>query len=178
LLLNNDLEILSGDTIKRAVAWLSDISVGVVGGLLLYPDGFTIQHAGIELGIVNGIAGHIQQGRKINESFKHDWPFRVREAPAVTAAMTAFTKTAFVKAGGFEESMPTDFNDVDFCLKIQKLGLKVIYDPELLALHYESYTRSRMREGMQLFKDARMLMLKKWGRKTFKNDYFLISYKY
>ena len=40
-----------------------------------------------------------------------------------------------------EENFKVAFNDVDFCLKIREKGYKVIYNPYIELMHYESKTR-------------------------------------
>ena len=40
-----------------------------------------------------------------------------------------------------EEKFAVAFNDVDFCLKIREKGYKIIYNPYIELMHYESKTR-------------------------------------
>lgn len=40
-----------------------------------------------------------------------------------------------------EEKFKIAFNDVDFCLKVREKGYKVIYNPYIELMHYESKTR-------------------------------------
>ena len=47
----------------------------------------------------------------------------------------------YEQAGGFEEQLAVAFNDVDFCLKVRRLGKLVVYEPHVQAYHYESKSR-------------------------------------
>lgn len=49
----------------------------------------------------------------------------------------------FMMKSGFmdEEKFAVAFNDVDFCLKIREKGYKVIYNPYIELMHYESKSR-------------------------------------
>ncbi len=40
-----------------------------------------------------------------------------------------------------EENFKVAFNDVDFCLKILEKGYRVVYNPYVELIHYESKTR-------------------------------------
>ena len=47
----------------------------------------------------------------------------------------------FHEVGGFDESFPLNYNDVDFCFKLHQAGLRCVYEPDVELLHYESATR-------------------------------------
>ena len=50
-------------------------------------------------------------------------------------------REAFWKIGGFTEELGVAYNDIDFCMKLQKQGYMVLYDPKAVLYHYESQTR-------------------------------------
>ena len=51
-------------------------------------------------------------------------------------------KDIFNKAGGFdEEKYKVAYNDVDFCLKCQSMGLKNVWVADVSLYHYESVSR-------------------------------------
>jgi len=49
----------------------------------------------------------------------------------------------FMKKYGFmdEENFKVAFNDVDFCLKLLEKGYRVVYNPYIELIHYESKSR-------------------------------------
>jgi GT2 family glycosyltransferase len=67
---------------------------------------------------------------------------QVSSFSAVTAACLVIKKSLFEAVGGFdEENVPTDFNDVDFCLRIRALGFRNVYTPFAELYYFESATR-------------------------------------
>jgi len=47
----------------------------------------------------------------------------------------------FHEVGGFSEMFPLNYNDVDLCLKIRQMGLRILYTPHAVLEHYESQSR-------------------------------------
>jgi len=60
---------------------------------------------------------------------------------AVTAACLMTPRAAFEAVGGFDETFPLNYNDVDYCLKLHREGLRSVLVPEVELLHYESVSR-------------------------------------
>jgi GT2 family glycosyltransferase len=42
---------------------------------------------------------------------------------------------------GFDESLGVDLNDIDYCLRLQRSGLRVLYEPGAELVHHESPSR-------------------------------------
>jgi hypothetical protein len=53
----------------------------------------------------------------------------------------ATRRNTFEKLGGFDESLGIDLNDIDYCLRLQRAGLRVLYEPGAELIHYESPSR-------------------------------------
>ena len=83
--------------------------MGAVGAKLVYPSG-AIQHAGIVTGIMEG-AGHLH--RNTFGSPYWNWLPFTRNVSAVTGACLAIRRSVFEELGGFDESFPVNYNDVD-----------------------------------------------------------------
>ncbi len=137
LFLNDDVAPIEPEWLARMVAHLNDTKVGVVGALLMYPDG-AIQHAGIATWLING-AGH--PGRNLRECAHWPWLRYTREVTAVTGACLAVRRADFERIGGFDEGFPVNFNDVDLCLRFWKAGLKVVLETGAVLRHEESRSR-------------------------------------
>ena len=70
------------------------------------------------------------------------------EVTGVTAACLLVRRAAFDAVGGFEEILPTDFQDVDLCLKLTcHLGGVIVYEPMFPLLHHESASRGDVDAG-------------------------------
>lgn len=56
-------------------------------------------------------------------------------------------RTLYDQVGGLDESFAISLNDVDFCLKLRKLGFLNIFTPFAELYHYESISRGSDVEG-------------------------------
>lgn len=139
-LMNNDVEVTDADWLAEMVSIGAQPDVGVVGARLLYPNA-QLQHAGIIVG-VGSVAGHaFKNSHKADPSYM-DRAILLQEYSAVTAACLVTAKSNYARAGGLnEQDLGVALNDVDYCLKIRKMGLKVIYTPYAEHIHHESASR-------------------------------------
>jgi O-antigen biosynthesis protein len=140
LLLNNDVAVIEPGWLAAMVRQACRPEVGAVGAKLLYGDG-TLQHAGVVVGL-GGRAGHILR-RRPGDTAGHLGRLRVaHEVSAVTAACLAVAREKYLAVGGFDaEAFPVDFNDVDFCLRLDAAGWKTVWTPEATLAHFESVSR-------------------------------------
>jgi glycosyltransferase involved in cell wall biosynthesis len=145
--LNNDTEVLAPAWLARARGLLALDEVGVVGARLLFPDGH-LQHFGIVVGMgSHGVASTPHAGLEGAEPGYFAKARLIQEFSAVTAACLFIRRETFGAVGGFEPELRVAYNDVDLCLKVRALGLKVLADPEILLVHKESRTRGRDDKG-------------------------------
>lgn len=141
LLLNDDLEVISGDWIEALVSHAARPEVGVVGGKLLFPDG-RIQHAGISTGL-NGSAGHVFLNSPSASLEYGGYASVDRNWGAVTGAVMAYRKDFFDRMGGFDERFRVDYNDIDFCLRCVDAGFRVVFTPHALLYHFHNSSFQR-----------------------------------
>lgn len=139
LLLNNDTEIIDGNCINEMLGYCMREDVGIVGAKLLYEDD-TIQHAGVVVGF-GGTAGHAFIGKSRYDTGYFGRIMCAQDYSAVTAACLMTKRSVFEAVGGLTEELAVAFNDIDFCLKVRKLGKLVVYDPYAELYHYESKSR-------------------------------------
>lgn len=170
LLLNNDIEMLSGGCLEDMLGFCMQEGVGIVGAKLFYGDD-TVQHAGVVVGL-GGVAGHAFVGLPREEYGYMAKAMCTQEMSAVTAACLLVKKSVYEEAGGMTTELAVAFNDVDFCLKVRSLGYLVIYDANAQAYHYESKSRGlentpekleRFHREMRFFRD-------RWGEILEKGD--------
>ena len=140
LLLNNDVEVTSPDWLKEMVSCMRYSGAGIVGAKLLYPD-HSIQHAGVIVGL-GQLAGHWFVGASA------DFPgpmgrLRVRQRfSAVTGACMLVSRVCAQQVGLFDDSVfAIAYNDIDYCLRAQSAGYKVLWTPFATLVHHESATR-------------------------------------
>ena len=163
LLLNNDTELIAPGSLAQMAGALTRPGAGIAGARLLYPDG-TIQHAGVVIGY-GGIAGHAFAGAPADGPGYFSRIIAAGNYSAVTAACLMVRKSVYEQAGGMDEAFRVAFNDVDFCLRVRSLGLRVIYQPDALFYHYESKSRGYedSPEKIARFNDEADRFLKRWG---------------
>lgn len=139
-LLNNDIEVLSPDWLEEMVGHLLQPAVGVVGAKLFYPF-HRVQHGGITFG-PGGCADHLHTHLFHEEPGYCNRAVVAQELSAVTGACLLTWKRAYEGLGGLnEKELPVAFNDVDYCLRAQEAGYRVIFTPHARLLHHESATR-------------------------------------
>lgn len=139
LLLNNDTELIDGTAIRELLGYCMREDVGIVGAKLLYEDD-TIQHAGVVLGF-GGTAGHTFIGKSRYDTGYFGRILCAQDYSAVTAACMMTKRSVFEAVGGLTEELAVAFNDIDYCLKVRKLGKLVVYNPYAELHHYESKSR-------------------------------------
>ncbi|EHH68892.1 glycosyltransferase [Gluconobacter morbifer] len=171
LFLNDDTEILEEGWLTEMVSLAQQSGVGVVGARLSYPDG-TLQHGGMVL---------TERGPKhILRSAAEDDPgylgqlVLTRDLMAVTGACMLVPRPVFDQAGGFDETFPLTCNDVDFCLRVRKEGLRVVWTPHATLMHVDGGTRGRDGTARNLFNACVDVgrLLERW-EKVMLNDPFL-----
>ncbi|HXA31831.1 MAG TPA: glycosyltransferase family 2 protein, partial [Acidimicrobiales bacterium] len=140
LFLNNDIEARRPGWLGALAAQALRPDVAAVGARLLYPDG-RVQHAGVVIGI--GAAGHILVGLPAAQPGYLGLAVLTRECSAVTGACMASRRSLFEDLGGFDEDLGIDTNDIDFCLRAQQRGYRVLYEPLAELIHYESPSRGK-----------------------------------
>jgi GT2 family glycosyltransferase len=139
-LLNNDTEIISPDWLEEMVGHLTQPRVGAVGAKLYYPDG-RVQHAGVTVG-PGGCATHLHLDLDPRTGGYCGRAAIAQELSAVTGACLLTWKHLYDRLGGLEEKRLTvSFNDIDYCLRLQEAGWRVIFTPHAELYHHESATR-------------------------------------
>lgn len=170
LFLNNDTEVITSNWLEQMTQHAQNKEIGAVGAKLLYPNG-RIQHAGVIIGI-GGVAGHSHKHVGNQEGGYFGRPHFVQELSAVTGACLMVRREVFKEVSGFEEDLPKAFNDIDLCLKIRKLGYKIIYTPYATLYHYESISRGLDNGIEEDFQTAIRYMIRKWDCPNFKDPYY------
>ena len=137
-LLNNDIEFIHEMSIKQLVRGTNLPDAGAVGCTLLYPNR-KIQHLFVFVGS-KIVGSHPYKGNDFD--LNASWYQRPRAVGAVTGAVMFMQRHVFEKVGRFDELLPTSYQDVDLCLKFQKIGLVNWVLPKVHIIHHETQTRS------------------------------------
>ena len=150
LMCNNDIEVINNDWMTQMVSYTQHNQTGAVGVKLLYPDN-TIQHAGIILGTKEA-SRHIYANRPADDSGYFNSLKAVTNYSAVTAACMMCRKEVYDKAGGMDETLEVEYNDIDFCLRLIQNGFYNLYIPSVVLYHHESATRGHPFRSIAAYK--------------------------
>jgi GT2 family glycosyltransferase len=136
LFLNDDIAPVSEDWLTRLLSRFNDPEVAAAGPLLLYPDE-RVQHGGMYLGF-DERAGHTLRGASLPDE---DYLFTAvapRETSCLTGAVLLVERSAFEAINGFDEQLATYLQDVDLGLRLNRIGLRNVFDPTSVLIHMES----------------------------------------
>lgn len=147
LLLNNDVEVISPDWLEELLMYATREDVGAVGAKLYYDD-YTIQHAGIVIGLgAHRTAGHTHyKVPKENVGYMGRLCY-AQDVTAVTGACLMVSKKLYDELGGLDENFAVALNDVDFCMRIREKGYLNVFTPFAELFHYESKSRGSDMDG-------------------------------
>lgn len=142
LMLNNDTVPLGnwlGDMLNEIC---SDEKIGIVGSLLLYPDGVTIQHAGVDIAEFDGklMPFHRDKLRKLKYAPEATVS---RDCPMVTAACLLARRSMIEKIGALDEAFTNSYEDVDFNFRAAQAGYRIRYCGSSRVIHHESVSENR-----------------------------------
>lgn len=141
LLLNNDTEVITVNWMEELLMYAQRADVGAVGAKLYYGDK-TIQHAGVVIGLgAHRTAGHTHYKQHRQNLGYMGRLCYAQDVTAVTGACLLVKKELYLTAGGLDEGFAVSLNDVDFCLKLRRMGLLNVFTPFAELFHYESASR-------------------------------------
>ena len=130
--LNNDTAVQDGWLDALIDTFTQHQNVGLVGAKLVYPDG-RLQEAG---GIVFADGSGWNYGR-FDDPVDPRYNF-VREVDYCSGAAIALPTALFRQFGGFDSYYaPAYYEDTDLAMKVRAAGLRVLYQPASVVVHFE-----------------------------------------
>jgi GT2 family glycosyltransferase len=136
---NNDIKILNDIISGMLSVFESNKLCGTVGCRLHFEDN-TIQHDGVFVGI-NQTNGSVGAGH-INLKNYYNYSINTKEVFGNTGGLMMTRKTIFEKNNMFNENYISCFEDVEYNIILNSIGLKNYTCGECVAYHYESTTRN------------------------------------
>jgi len=137
LFVNDDTEIITPEIIETLLSYFEDPTVGMVAPMLKYEEG-TVQSAGH---LLNPIPFDLYRGADMRRDAAFGILNVAREVSSAIAAFSFTPRKLFELAGGLSVLFPADYNDIDYCLKLDMLGYRTIFTPHAESFHFESKTR-------------------------------------
>ena len=144
LLLNNDAQLLPGSLEAALAALESSADIGAVGGRIVLPDG-TLQEAGSIIWRDGTCLGYAR-GRDPTEA---ELLFR-RDVDYCSGAFLLTPRDVFERLGGFDERYaPAYYEETDYCVRLWQQGFRVVYEPDVVVLHYEFGSAADSAEALE-----------------------------
>ncbi|MBB3773714.1 GT2 family glycosyltransferase [Angulomicrobium tetraedrale] len=132
LFLNNDTEVMPGAVDALVDPLRADPGIGMTGSKLVYPTG-RLQEAG---GIIWSDGSGWNVGRN-GDPDRPEYDYR-REVDYISGASIMVAAALFADLGGFDPAFaPAYCEDSDLAFRIRQRGLKVVYEPRSVVIHFE-----------------------------------------
>jgi len=156
LFLNNDTQVLPG-TIAASVKTIeSSEDIGAVGGKIILLDG-RLQEAGSIIWKDGSCLGY---GRG-DDPFAPMYMFK-RDVDYCSGAFLLTHRELFLQMGCFDlDYQPAYYEETDYCLKLREIGKRVVYDPDVVLLHFEFASSSSSEQAIELQAINREIFLRK-----------------
>jgi len=133
VILNQDVELFP-DAIEKMIDALDDVSVGIVGGTLLYRDQ-RIQHVGAKITYPSFSGEHPYNGELFQ---KEHFPVH-SEPDFLTGALWGLRRTLIGEIGYLDPIFwPGYYEDVDFCFRCKNAGKKLLFLRDVIGYHKEN----------------------------------------
>ncbi len=164
LFLNDDVEVITPDWLERLLEFSQQSAIGAVGAKLFFPGG-AIQHAGVA--VLEGRPQHSFYGYNGEHSGYFGNLLVPRNCSAVTGACLMTRADVFRSAGGFDEELPLNYNDVDYCLRMITSGKRIVCTPYARLYHHELGTRPA-----EVRPEESEAMRQRWGKLWTNDPYY------
>lgn len=160
LFLNNDTEVRAGALDALVAAADSDAEIGLVGAMLVYPDG-RLQESG---GIIWADGSGWNYGRDQDATAPR---FQVRrDVDYCSGAAILVRREVFERVGGFDQRYaPAYYEDTDLAFAIRASGYRCIVEPRAVVMHHEGVSHGTDRAtGVKRYQEInRALFAEKWA---------------
>lgn len=145
LLLNNDAQLTPG-SLENAVRMLDeDPSIGAVGARIILPDG-RLQEAGSIIWADGTCLGY-GRGRNPND----DEVLFQRDVDYCSGAFLLTPRGLFERLGRLDEVYaPAYYEETDYCVRVWKENLRVVYNPKVTIHHFEFASSGKVSDALQL----------------------------
>jgi len=160
LFLNNDTEVRPGALDALVDAAESDPEIGLVGAMLVYPDG-RLQESG---GIIWADGSGWNYGRD-GEATAPQFQVR-RDVDYCSGAALLVRREVFERVGGFDQRYaPAYYEDTDLAFAIRASGHRSIVEPRAVVVHHEGVSHGTDRTaGVKRYQEInRALFVDKWA---------------
>jgi len=148
LLLNNDAQVLPGTLRSSLNTIRSSPDIGAVGGRVILFDG-TLQEAGSIIWKDGSCLGYGRGDNPLAPMYSFQ-----RDVDYCSGAFLLTPRRIWLELGGFDERFkPAYYEETDYCTRLWECGLRVVYDPNSVLLHYEFASSASAVQATELQRD-------------------------
>ncbi len=176
VLLSNFIKITTPDWLEQMMSYAQRVDVGAVGAKLFFPDN-TIYGGGFFLS-ENNIAVHAFRLLAKNDGGYMCRASLVQNLSAVNRRCLMTRRDLWNKFNGFNEHLFLNFNDVDFCLRLRKAGLLIVYDAyvEIEYCNVGEEEINRSVDGVVILDNEKAYMKSKWSNVLKYDPYYNLNF--
>lgn len=171
LLLNNDT-VVENDFLDRLVEVAEkNENVGIVTGkILFYSDPNRVWFGGGEANIEKAMVHHLEAGQIDKNSHE------VRDITFVTGCLMLISKETILKVGMLDDSYFMYSEDVDYCCRIAKENLRMLYAPKSVIYHKVSVSTGGKNSPFSQYYRTRndMIVIEKYANNKAKAFFYYI----
>lgn len=153
LLMNNDTLVIDPDMLDRLLS-CAGVDVAAVAPLTLESDG-RVFSAGGELSWWTGLSRHRRVPRSTHQPYEAAW----LDGPCLLVSLEAYRRV-----GGFDEVFVTYWEDVDWCVRARRAGLRLLVEPRTRIVHLRGRTNTATRAEAMHLRNRILFMRRHGGR--------------
>ena len=163
LFLESNTKVISQNWLQELLMFAQRENTGLVSGKLYYEDG-RVYNTGLALGVKGGFE-YLNKGLANVENGFGFTSVVVHNLSAVSSGCLMTSKKVFEKLKGFTTELKNSFYEIDFCIRLRKENLLIVWTPFAELCHLKNHALSKT----QTKKDKKLL-LKKWKDELQKQD--------
>lgn len=170
VLLNQDTMVAADWLAQIENAFVQNPQAGAVGCKIHYPDGKTLQHAGMWIEEGRATSRHFGYGEIDNGQY--DVP---QDMVAVTGAALGLRMSALAQVGLFDEEYnPAYYEEIDLCWRLRNAGYTIRYEPKATLRHTEGASTSDRVQALTLVNRNRLqYVFKRYSSDQFWNTFLV-----
>lgn len=168
-ILNPDTKMLESSIDLMIERISSDTKIGAIGPQLINGQGKVLHSIASNPKIPDILfaLSFINKAWPKNPYSKKYWAIDVdrskeMETETIGGAAMMISKRIFEKVGGFDERFFLYFEEIDLCLRIKKLGYKIVYFPKAKIIHYVGRSTTDKKFINNHYEKSRFLFLEKY----------------
>ncbi len=158
LFLNSDAFVRPGALARSARTLESDAGIGAVGAKIVLPTG-QLQEAGCQVWSDGRTSGRLRG----DDPDSHEANRRV-DVDYCSGAFLMTPRATWTRFGGFDDTFaPGYYEEVDYCMRLRRAGLRIVYEPEAVVDHFEFGSQSRAGEALLISERNRVAFQARHG---------------